>query len=40
MPEHVNGQSPETVPEGKGLLPGVEHVSGQQAGAKSLGEVA
>ena len=40
MPEHVNGQSPEAVPEGKGLLPGVEHVSGQQAGANSLGEVA
>ena len=40
LPEHVDGQSPEAFPEGKGLLPGVKHVSGHQPGAKPLGEVA
>jgi hypothetical protein len=40
MPEHINGQSPDAIPEGQGLLPGVEHVPGHQPTAKPLGKVA
>jgi hypothetical protein len=40
LPECIEGQGSETIPEWEGLLAGVEHVSGHEARAESLAEMA
>jgi hypothetical protein len=40
FPKGIDREGTQAVPEREGLLPGIEHVSGHQPRAQSLGEVA